>query len=61
MTVGKFTITLAKFTLTQASKSIITAPIILKFHMHHDKAAGLQGDQLQPAGESKMAAVAKNS
>ena len=34
---------------------------IPKFHVQHDKAAGLQNDKIQPGGESKMAAVAKNS
>ena len=29
--------------------------------MQHDEAAELQNDEIQAAGESKMAAVAKNS
>ena len=37
------------------------APMILKFHMQHDKAAGLQKNKIQAAPESNMAAVAKNS
>ena len=38
-----------------------TAPMILKFHMQHDKAAGLQKNIIQAARESNMVAVAKNS
>ena len=38
-----------------------TAPMILKFHMQHDKSAGLQKNKIQFARESNMAAVAKNS
>ena len=38
-----------------------TAPMILKFHMQHDKAAGLQKSKIQAAWESNMAAFAKNS
>ena len=33
--------------------------MILKFHMQHDKAAGLQKHLIQAAQESNMAAVAK--
>ena len=35
--------------------------MILKFHMQHDKAAGLQKSKIQAARELNMAAVAKNS
>ena len=35
--------------------------MVLKFHMQHDKAAGLQTDKIQAGQESNMAAVAKNS
>ena len=35
--------------------------MILKFHMQHDKAAGLQKNKIQATQESNMAAVAKNS
>ena len=35
--------------------------MILKFHMQHDKAAGLQKNKIQAAQQSDMAAVAKNS
>ena len=38
-----------------------TAPMILEFHMRHDKAAGLQKNKIQAARESNMVAVAKNS
>ena len=38
-----------------------TASMILKFHMQHDKAAGLQKNKIEAARESKMAADAKNS
>ena len=38
-----------------------TSPIILKFHMQHDKAAGLQKNKIQAAGESNMATVDKSS
>ena len=31
----------------------------LKFHMQHDKAAGLQNDKIQAGWDSKMAAVGK--
>ena len=34
--------------------------MILKFHMQHDKAAGLQKNKTQAAWESNMAVVAKN-
>ena len=34
--------------------------MILKFHLQHDKAAGLQKNEIQAAWESNMAAVAKN-
>ena len=37
------------------------APMVLKFHMQYDKAAGLQNDKIQAGRESKMATVAKNS
>ena len=37
-----------------------TAPKVLKFHMQHDKAAGLQNDNIQTGQESNMVAVAKN-
>ena len=40
------------------SKTI--APMVTKFHMQHDEAAGLQNDKIQPGRESKMAAIAKN-
>ena len=30
-----------------------TAPMVLKFHMQHDEAAGLQNDEIQPCRESK--------
>ena len=33
--------------------------MILKFHMQHDKAAGLQKNKIRAARESNMAAVAK--
>ena len=33
--------------------------MILKFHVQHDKAAGLQKSKIQAAGESNMAAFAK--
>ena len=39
--------------------SATTAPMILKFHMQHDKAAGLQKNKIQAAWESKMDVVAK--
>ena len=35
--------------------------MVLKLHMQHDKAAGLQNDKIQAGRESKMATVAKNS
>ena len=35
--------------------------MVLKFHMQHVKAAGLQNDKIQASRESKMATVAKNS
>ena len=35
--------------------------MVLKFHMQHDKAAGLQNDKIQAGWESGMATVAKNS
>ena len=35
--------------------------MILKFHMQHDKSAGLQKNKIQAVRESNMAAVAKNS
>ena len=35
--------------------------MVLKFHIQHDKAAGLQKNIIQAARESSMAAVAKNS
>ena len=35
--------------------------MILKFHVQHDNAAGLQKSKIQAAGESNMAAFAKNS
>ena len=35
--------------------------MVLKFHMQHDKAAGLQNDEIQYGWESKMTAIAKNS
>ena len=35
--------------------------MMLKFHMQHNKVAGLQKHQIQAARESNMAAVAKNS
>ena len=34
--------------------------MILKFHMQHNKAAGLRKNKIQAARESNMAAVAKN-
>ena len=36
-------------------------PMVLKFHMQHDGAAGLQNDKIQPGRDSKNAAVAKNN
>ena len=33
--------------------------MVLKFHMQHDEAAGLQNDKIQAGRESKMADVAK--
>ena len=33
--------------------------MVLKFHMQHDKAAGLQNNKIQGGRESIMAAVAK--
>ena len=33
--------------------------MVFKFHMQHDKAAGLQNYKIQVGRESKMAAVAK--
>ena len=41
--------------------SEIIAPMVLKFHMQHDEAAGLQNDKIQVGWESNIAAVAKNS
>ena len=41
------------------SSSETTAPMVLKFHMQHDEAAGLQNDDILPGRGSKMAAVAK--
>ena len=38
-----------------------TVPMILKFHMQHEKATGLQKNKILAARESNMAAVAKNS
>ena len=38
-----------------------TAPMILKFHMQHDKGTGLQKNKIQAARESNITAVAKNS
>ena len=38
-----------------------TAPMILKFYIQHDKAAGLQKNKILAARESNMAPVAKNS
>ena len=35
--------------------------MILFFHVQYDKAAGLQKSKIQAAGESNMAAFAKNS
>ena len=35
--------------------------MILKFHMQHDKTAGLQKNKIQSARGSNMATVAKNS
>ena len=35
--------------------------MVVKFHMQHDKAAGLQNDKIQAGRESNIAAVAKNS
>ena len=35
--------------------------MVLKFHMQHDKATGLQKNKIQGAGESNMVAVAKDS
>ena len=35
--------------------------MVLKFHMQHNKAAGLQNDKIQAGRESKVATVAKNS
>ena len=35
--------------------------MILNFHMQHDRAAGLQKNNIQAARESNMATVAKNS
>ena len=35
--------------------------MVLKFHMQHDKAAGLQNDEIQTGRESIKATVAKNS
>ena len=35
--------------------------MILKFHMDHDKAAGLQKKKIQAARESNIAAVAKTN
>ena len=36
-------------------------PMVHKFHMQHDKVAGLQNDKMQAGWESKMATVPKNS
>ena len=38
-----------------------TAPLILKFHMQHDKAAGLQENKISAVRESNISAVATNS
>ena len=35
--------------------------MILKFHMQHNKAAGLLKNKIEAARESNMATVAKNS
>ena len=35
--------------------------MVLKFHMQHDKAAGLQNDKILAGWESKMATFARNS
>ena len=35
--------------------------MICKFHMQHDKAAGLQRNKIQDAQESEIATVAKKS
>ena len=35
--------------------------MVLDFHMQHDEAEGLQNDEIQPCGESKMPTVAKNT
>ena len=67
MAVWKFMSTLAKFMSTLHLSPFewlfceTTAPMVLKFHMQHDKAAGLQNDKIQAGRESNMAAVAKNS
>ena len=68
MTDRKFMSTLAKFRFDPSIKvhsndlfSESTAPMVFKFYMQHDKAAGLQNDKIQAGQQSKMAAVAKNS
>ena len=33
--------------------------MVLKFHLQHDKAVGLQTDEIRPGRESNMAAVSK--
>ena len=38
-----------------------TVPMVLKFLMQHDKAAGLQDDKIQAGRESEIAALGKNS
>ena len=35
--------------------------MVLKFHIQHGEAAGLQNDEIQAGQESKMAAAAKNN
>ena len=35
--------------------------MVLKFHMQHDEAAGLQNDKIQAGRESKMTTATKNS
>ena len=51
----KIYINISKIKLTLVFKSIqmTNSPMILKFPMQHDQAAGLQNDKIQPGGEQK--------
>ena len=60
-----FTSTLVKFTsslhLSHSNDffSETTAPMVIKFHMQHNKAAGLQNDEIQASRESKWLLLLK--